>query len=162
MRLCRNPDELDALIRANAPPELVADDFSAAEWLAYPAHFALVDETDLSMFEAQGEWPGDLNAHLFFATRGKQALETARAMLALAFGFGATRVIGAAPTHRRHVLLFVCRLGFVAYGRQGGDTLLALTFDDHLSDLVKSQAVIKDTRAPAQPALPQGIERQPI
>ena len=116
MRFLRSPRTLERLIRENAPAFIIADDFDAAEWLSNPANFTLVDGNDLGMFEATGEWPGPLMAHVLFRSRGKQALETARAMLDQAFAFGATEIVGETPVTLPHALLFARRLGFVPYG----------------------------------------------
>jgi hypothetical protein len=116
MRLLRDPDELARLIAKNAPAGLLDGSFDAAEWIADPANFAFVDGDDLGMFEAQGEWPGPLAAHVIFASRGKQAIRTARAMLRQAFAFGATCILGETPAHLPHALLFARLLGFMPYG----------------------------------------------
>lgn len=111
-----DPVRLAALIVANAPANILGPDFDPAEWLADPANFALVDGDDLGMFEAGDEWPGPLTAHVLFASRGKQALTTARAMLDQAFAFGATSILGETPASLSHALLFARMLGFVPYG----------------------------------------------
>lgn len=116
MEQLRDPDELARLIAANAPSGITADDFDAAEWLADPANFALVEGDDLGMFEAGDEWPGPLTAHVIFASRGKRALDTARAMLTGAFTFGATEIVGETPVRLPHALIFSRLLGFVPYG----------------------------------------------
>lgn len=115
MELLRNPNELARLVAKNAPPGFM-DGLDAADWIADPSHFALRDGDDLALFEAGDEWPGPLCAHVLFASRGRQALDVARAMLAQAFAFGATRILGETPVKYRHALLFVRRLGFVPYG----------------------------------------------
>lgn len=115
LRLCKHPDELGRLIAANAPPSIIAADFDPAAWLAEPGNFALIDGDNLGMFEAE-HWPGPLNAHVLFASRGKQAFDTARAMLAQAFAFGATEILGETPVGLKAALGFSRRLGFVPYG----------------------------------------------
>lgn len=127
MELLHNSDELARLIAANAPPGFMAG-LDPAEWLADRRHFALVDGDDLGLFEAGDEWPGPLCAHVLFASRGKHALETARAMLEHAFAFGATRILGETPPHRRDALLFIRMLGFRPYGEaigHGGPVILS-------------------------------------
>lgn len=116
MKLLRNPDELERLIALNAPEGLVGASFDAAEWLANPANFALCDGPDLGMFEAVDEWPGPLAAHVLFATRGREAIGLARRMLAQAFSFGATRILGETPARLPQALWFARKLGFVPYG----------------------------------------------
>lgn len=115
VRHVRTPDELTRLLALNAregaPP--ITD---AAAWLANPRNFALADGDDLSLFEAKGEWPGPLEGHIFFASRGKQALETARRMLTQAFSYGATCIEGSTPIDLPHALLFARLLGFRKYG----------------------------------------------
>lgn len=117
MNLLSEPDELARLISANAPAYIIGDDFDPAQWLADPANFALVDGDDLGMFEAS-EWPGPLTAHVLFASRGQQALETAQTMLSQAFAYGATEILGETPVSLPHALAFAEKLGFVPYGEE--------------------------------------------
>lgn len=105
------------MLAANARDEYKPTIEDAEQWLSRPANFALVDGDDLSMFEAQGAWPGPLVGHIFFASRGKQALATARKMLARAFAFGATEILGETPAEYRDALLFIRLLGFRPYAK---------------------------------------------
>jgi hypothetical protein len=113
-----DPARLAELLNANARDEWKPGIEDAARWLADPAHFALVDGNDVGMFEATGEWPGPLKAHVFFASRGKQALDTARAMLEIAFGYGATEIIGETPERYPGAVLFALKLGFDRVGEE--------------------------------------------
>jgi hypothetical protein len=130
MELLRDPEALSALIERNCPPELIRSDFDAREWLSDPANFALVEGNDLSMWEA-GEWPGPLTVHVMFASRGKRALEAAREMLGIAFGYGATAVRAGIPSGRHDVLMFARLLGFSQTGSEerwfGPATLVELS-----------------------------------
>lgn len=119
MHLLRDPDELARLIARNAPAGFMGG-AGTAEWLADPRHFALTDGDDLGLFEAGDEWPGPLCAHVLFASRGRRALQTAKAMLEQAFNFGATRILGETPIGLPHALLFARKLGFVPYGEADG------------------------------------------
>lgn len=118
MQLVNDPLRLAALIAANAPPEIVAGTFDPAKWFAEPSHFALEAGGDLAMFEADGEWPGPLTAHVMFRSRGRAALDTARAMIERAFTYGATEILGETPANLRHAILFARLLGFVPYGEK--------------------------------------------
>lgn len=142
MKRLADPDELQRLVSMNAPPGLVGDDFDAAAWLANPANFALANGDDLGMFEAE-EWPGPLSAHVIFASRGEQALATAHAMLAHAFGYGATHILGETPLELPHAIGFAAKLGFEPYGEDdrpmGRVSLSKLTRENWLKHLVKSQ-----------------------
>lgn len=137
MHILRAPDELARLIAQNAPAGFMAD-IEPAEWLSDPRHFALVDGDDLGLFEAGVEWPGPLCAHVIFASRGKPALETARAMLAAAFAFGATKILGETPIVYPHALMFARKLGFQPYaeadGQIGRVTLSALANPNPFAD----------------------------
>jgi hypothetical protein len=117
-----DPARLAELLNANARDEWKPGIDDAARWLADPAHFALEDGNDLGMFEATGDWPGPLKAHVFFASRGKRALETARAMLTIAFGYGATEILGETPTRYPEALMFARMLGFRPYGEDRGES----------------------------------------
>lgn len=97
-----------------------------AAWLAVPGNFALAAGDDLGLFEAKDEWPGPLHAHVFFSSRGKAAIGTARAMLAQAFGYGATEILGATPARFRDALMFARLLDFRPYGeaQQHGERVI--------------------------------------
>jgi hypothetical protein len=127
LRLCNDPDELDRLIRANTPPDYIGEGFSAAEWIARPANFALVEGDDLGLFEAGNEWPGPLTAHVLFASRGKPALDRARRMLAVAFAWGATEILGEPRADNKAVRWFIRQLGFEPYGQRGKHLLVILS-----------------------------------
>jgi hypothetical protein len=115
MKYLDQPSELVRLLNANGRDEWKPGLEDAAKWLADPAHFALVEGDDLGMFMAAGEWPGPLHAHVFFASRGKKALEVARRMLGEAFSHGATEILGETPTKYRDALMFARLLGFRPY-----------------------------------------------
>jgi hypothetical protein len=108
--LTRDPSGLLRLMLQNMREDAEPLITHAEEWLADPRNFALVEGDDLSLFMAEGEWPGPLHAHVFFASRGKQALEIARRMLGQAFGYGATEII--AQTDFRDAAMFARLLGF--------------------------------------------------
>lgn len=104
------------MIRQNAPALILGNGGSTADWLAKPNTFALRDGDDLGLFEAGDTWPGPLTAHVIFASRGKHALRTARAMLEQAFDYGATEILGETPVALPHAVLFSRLLGFRPYG----------------------------------------------
>jgi hypothetical protein len=139
-----DPIELQRLVDLNAPEGLVGDDFDAADWLANPANFALSDGDDLGMFEAGTEWPGPVSAHVIFASRGQQAIDTAQRMLAQVFAFGATEVLGETPLKLPQAMGFAAKLGFEPYGEDdrpmGRVSLSRLTPDSFLKHLVKTHA----------------------
>lgn len=117
MNLCRDVDAIASLLAANAsedaPP--ITD---IAAWLDNPGNFALVEGNDLALFEAKSGWPGPLEAHVFFASRGKAAITIAKRMLAQAFDFGATEILGETPVALPHAVLFAKLLGFQKTGER--------------------------------------------
>lgn len=116
MHLLTDPAELAALLKANARDDWRPDAGDAAQWLAQPRNFALADGGDLGMFTARGEWPGPLEGHVFFASRGRRALEVARTMLGRAFDYGATEILGETPARYRDAVIFARLLGFERVG----------------------------------------------
>jgi hypothetical protein len=104
-----DPLELAALLASNVPPEWRHLHFSATAWLSDPRNIALRIGPDLSMFEYYG--PGVYLGHIWFASRGRTALERAKAMLDTMFSdYGAQVIRGETP--KREVALFVRKLGF--------------------------------------------------
>jgi hypothetical protein len=120
-----DPQELAALVRANAREGHVTVG-DAEAWLRNPRNFALRSGGDLSLFEAIGDWPGPLKGHVFFASRGKDALKVARAMLRQAFDYGATAIYGETPLQFRDALMFARLLGFKPYAVTEKATLTRL------------------------------------
>lgn len=118
MHRLTDPQELVRLLAENAREEWRPGIEEATEWLADPAHFALVEGNDLAMFAAEGAWPGPLHGHMFFASRGKLALTVAKAMLGHAFGLGATAILGRTPAKFKDAVLFARWLGFVKTGEE--------------------------------------------
>lgn len=109
MQSISNPIELARLILANAPEELIDGRFKPAAWLE-AGNIALRVGNDLAMFEDLGD--GVYLAHVWFASRGKEAIEAARSILEEMFARGATAICGETPASRRDALLFVRKLGF--------------------------------------------------
>lgn len=104
-----DPLELASLLASNVPPEWRHLHFSATEWLSNPENVALGEGPDLSMFEALGG--GVFMGHIWFSSRGRTALERAKAMLNAMFSdYGAQVIRGETP--KREVALFVRKLGF--------------------------------------------------
>ncbi len=126
MHICRDPDELLRLLHENARDDWKPTISNAAEWLAEPSNFALVKGNDLGLFEAKDEWPGPLHAHVFFESRGKNAIRIAKQMLAQAFDYGATEILGETPLAYTNALMFARLLGFRVYGEENGLTLSRL------------------------------------
>ena len=119
VELCRNPAEILRLMLANKREDAEPVISDAEAWVADPRNFALVEGNDLSLFMAEGTWPGPLHGHIFFASRGRKALETAKRMLDQAFAYGATEILGETPAQYRDALMFVRLLGFKEIGRDG-------------------------------------------
>jgi hypothetical protein len=118
LHLLSDPGRFHALIAANARDEWKPSIADAAQWLSDPRHFALVEGNDLAMFEAEGEWPGELAGHMFFASRGRDALKVAKAMLGQAFAYGATAITGETPERYPEALWFIRQLGFRPVGEK--------------------------------------------
>jgi hypothetical protein len=133
MELLRDPDELKRLLAQNAREPMAYD---TREWLSNPSNFALREGEDVGLFEAMGEWPGPLDAHVFFASRGAQALTIAKAMLAQAFAYGATEIHGETPAKFRDALMFSRLLGFKVVGERetpDGKVILSLLLPTHFA-----------------------------
>lgn len=114
-RLIHKPDELNALLRANAPADQIGPYFDAAEWLGNMNNLAVAIDNDMALFEHLhgSEYTG----HVWFASRGKQALINGRELVAFMFDrLGASRLHGEVPAWRKDVLAYVRRLGFIPYG----------------------------------------------
>jgi hypothetical protein len=108
-----DPLELASLLASNVPPEWRHLNFSATAWLSDPRNIAFRIGPDLSMFEYHG--PGVFMGHIWFSSRGRVALERAKAMLDAMFSdYGAKTIRGETP--RRETALFVRKLGFKFHG----------------------------------------------
>lgn len=111
----RNPNELTALLKANAPAGLIDEGFSAADWMTDPRNIALRIDDDLAMFAHCGA--GIVQGHVWFASRGKEAIERGKIMLAAMFDdYGCQVIIGETPTFCRAALSFIRKLGFRPIG----------------------------------------------
>lgn len=88
--------------------------FDAKAWIDDRRNFALIDERDnLLMFDFHGH--GVYAVHIFFEARGRDALETAKAILREAFKI-ATTIAALPPVDKKHVCWFCRKLGFRSYG----------------------------------------------
>lgn len=135
LRSVRDPAELAGLLSANARED--ASWIDPAAWLADPRNFALRRNDDVVLFAAGDDWPGPLHAHVFCASRGKDALETGRQSLEQAFGYGATEILGETPARFRDAWLYARLLGFRRYGeetRHGERMILSRLTPDHLNN----------------------------
>lgn len=113
MRACRvtDPDELYGLVQANAPDYMNKAAFDPVEWLAKPGHIALRIGNDLGMAERLTD--NAFAIHVWFESRGKTAMENARAMLdMLRDDYGAKFAYCEPDAWRRDLLWFVRRVGF--------------------------------------------------
>lgn len=117
IRRVNSAAELEGLIEAAAPPELVGTGMTAAEWLAEPRNIALRNGDDLGMFEHFGD--GVYDSHCFCVSRGKDALASTRAALREMFDrYGAASIYTETPMDvpdpltAKRTLLFARRVGF--------------------------------------------------
>jgi hypothetical protein len=55
---------------------------------------------------------------VFFASRGKQALDVARQCSSRRFSYGATEILGETPAKFRDAIMFARLLGFRPYGEE--------------------------------------------
>jgi hypothetical protein len=121
------------LVEGNAPDYMDRTNFDAEEWLSDERNIALRLSDDLGM----AEWiePGVYAIHVWFASRGRVALERAKAMLTELAEHGATQVICEPDAFRRDVNLF-CRLVGFEHVRQaqrpwGKVNVRVLSFREH-------------------------------
>lgn len=92
-------------------PEELRGPFDAKRWLSNPGNIALRIADDLMLFDDTGD--GIYLAHVYFASRGKRALERARAMLGEMMGtYGARQIVGETPVTLPHALWFARACGF--------------------------------------------------
>ena len=115
MEKLTDPDRLSELIHANAREVQKPSLEQISDWLSNASNLALVDGNDLSLFE----WKSDgIHGHIFFASRGREALIKAKAMLDHVFSLGAKVILGETPKLFRDALWFSRRLGFEHYGEK--------------------------------------------
>lgn len=118
----RNPLVLAALLDSNAPKDLVGTKATPAEWLAIDDNIALRINDDLAMFE----WiaPHVYAGHVWFASKGAQALDHGRQIIAAMFGrYGATSIGGETPVGNRAAVIFARQLGFRRVGEANREKL---------------------------------------
>lgn len=115
MHVLKDPAELIRLLKSNAAEEPPPLD-QAAEWLANPDHFALVEGNDLGL--CMGALPGPVHVHVFYQSRGKEAFDLARRMLQYVFDAGATEILGETPAKFPNAVRFAQLLGFELYGEK--------------------------------------------
>lgn len=109
-----DPAALRALLEANAPDWFLDAKFDPKEWCA--GAICLRIENDLAIFERRG--PDTLEGHIFFASRGKLALDRARAILGGVFASGCQTIIGKTPARCKAALGFTAKLGFKRIGTE--------------------------------------------
>ncbi len=92
------------------------DDFNLSEWLDDTRNIALVnDKGDVNLFQFQTD--GLYCGHFFYLSRGKQAVETAQAMLKAVFNYEEVRVImGLTPVDQLGAKWLSRKLGFSSHG----------------------------------------------
>ena len=89
--------------------------FDPKAWLLDTRNIALRIEDDLGMFEHCG--PGIYLGHVWFQSRGREAVTRAKAILAEMFAsYGATRINGETPVTCPHAWAFARLLGFKRIG----------------------------------------------
>jgi hypothetical protein len=94
----------------------LVDGFDPVAWLADRRNVALIDDHgDIALFERTGK--GVFEGHTLFASRGREAIETGRTMLAAMFDmYGARAIWGRTPIERPAARWFSRRLGFRSLG----------------------------------------------
>lgn len=98
--------------------ELMARDFPGcdmAELLAEPMHVCLVDGDSGAIFAFRG--PGIFEVHVFFAVKGRAAIELGHAMLAVMRAEHGARLFWAlVPVESRKVLFYTRLMGWKSVG----------------------------------------------
>lgn len=87
-------------------------DFS--EFLSNPMNVALLSGEGGALFVWRG--PGIYECHVFFAQRGKEAIDLSHRMLAMMRDNGAEQFWTAAPVEARRVIMFARLLGWKSRG----------------------------------------------
>ena len=106
-----SPVEMAAMLAVTVPPDQHDGNFSATRWLLDERNVALRIGPDLAMFEHMG--PGTYQGHIWFRSKGREALERAEAMLdQMASDHGAKTIVGEIPARNRKTALFMRWLGF--------------------------------------------------
>lgn len=127
-----NPLVLSALLDGNVPEDLKDGTFDAAAWLADDRNIALRIDDDLGTFDYIA--PGIFLAHVWFSSRGQQALDRARLILGEMFDrYGATRLGGETPASHPNVWAFALKLGFRQVGvdqKPMGNVILSVYLGD--------------------------------
>jgi hypothetical protein len=104
-----------AMLAVTVPSELHDGTFSASIWLADPRNVALRIGPDLGMAEYFG--PGIYLLHVWFASRGKQAIAHAKAMIGEMFdGYGAQLLRVEIPVAGKRTAFVARRVGFTITG----------------------------------------------
>lgn len=102
----------DPLVRARmSDSETIID---PAAWLADPRNVILWDGENVALF--LWRWVGIYEGHVLFRSRGRDALELARDMLALMFGAGAGMILAVVHEGLPEAAWFLRRLGFGSRG----------------------------------------------
>jgi hypothetical protein len=110
-----NPFEMAAMLAVTVPRELHDGTFSSASWLADPRNVALRIGPDLGMAEYFGS--GVYLLHVWFQSRGKDAIDRAKAMIGEMFDtYGATRLRVEIPRQGRRTAFVARRVGFTMSG----------------------------------------------
>jgi hypothetical protein len=110
-----NPFEMAAMLAVTVPPHLHDGHFSSARWLLDGRNVALRIGPDLGMAEYFG--PGVFLLHVWFQSRGKQALERARAMIDEMFEtYGAQTLRVEIPEAGKRTAFVARRVGFTMAG----------------------------------------------
>lgn len=104
----RDVELVNELVRRDFP-EL---DFS--EFLAESLHVCLIDGDSGALFAWRG--PGIYEVHVFFAVRGRAALDLGHAMLAMMRAMGGRMFWAFVPIESRQVRVFTRLMGWKSHG----------------------------------------------
>lgn len=107
------PDEVET-VNALIGRDFPGVDFS--EVLAEPQHICLVEGESGAIFMWRGPWTYEL--HVFFAAKGKAALDLGHRMLDFVReNYGGRRFWAAVPPESRNVIMFTRLMGWKHLGR---------------------------------------------
>ncbi len=80
------------------------------QWLDEPRNIAILEDDDLALFDYNDH--GVYEIHLFFHSRGKEAVEAAKAVTRQMFEFGAHMIVASIPAINRKACVVARMTGY--------------------------------------------------
>jgi hypothetical protein len=104
----------DVAVVARALEGFHDETFSVEDWMDHPKNIAIVNGDDLSIFTY--ERPGVYTGHFFYTSRGKEALRSAKTILAEVFQYDVTLLMGLTPADKLGAKWLARKIGFKSHG----------------------------------------------